>query len=119
MSGASTEPIHALVLAGRRTPDEAGVGAQRHKALEPVDGVPMLERVVAALRASGCVASIHVCSDEPAPARRDAAARGARGRRRAAFRAERRVAGRERRGLPRERRRDAGRSSRPPPTTRC
>ena len=48
MSGASTEPIHALVLAGRRTPDEAGVGTQRHKALEPVDGVPMLERVVAA-----------------------------------------------------------------------
>lgn len=64
MSDASTEPIHALVLAGRRAPDEASVGTQRHKALEPVDGVPMLERVVAALRASGCVVSIHVCSDE-------------------------------------------------------
>jgi GTP:adenosylcobinamide-phosphate guanylyltransferase len=66
MSAASTEPMCALVLAGRRAPDETGIGTQRHKALEPVDGVPMLERVVASLRASGCVESIHVCSDDPA-----------------------------------------------------
>lgn len=66
MSAVTNEPICALVLAGRRAPDEAGVGTQRHKALEPVDGVPMLERVVAALRGSGCVTTIHVCSDDPA-----------------------------------------------------
>lgn len=62
MAGTS---LRALVLAGRRAADEAGPGGSRRpKALEPVDGVPMLERVVAALVAADCCESIHVCGDD-------------------------------------------------------
>jgi len=57
--------VRALVLAGRRSTDEVSPGgALRHKALEPVDGVAMLERVVAALDATGRFAAITVCSDD-------------------------------------------------------
>jgi CTP:molybdopterin cytidylyltransferase MocA len=57
--------LHALVLAGRRAADEASPGgSQRPKALEPVDGVPMLERVVVALVDAACCESIHVCGDD-------------------------------------------------------
>lgn len=59
--------VRALVLAGRRSADERSPGGgDRHKALEPVDGVAMLERVVAALEASGRFASITVSSDDAA-----------------------------------------------------
>jgi len=58
-------PVRALVLAGRRAQGEVSPGGTpRHKALEPVDGVPMLERVVEALGATGAIAPIDVCSDD-------------------------------------------------------
>jgi len=66
MSDATTGALHALVLAGRRSADERSPGgSERHKALEPVDGVAMLERVVGALEATGRFASITVSSDDP------------------------------------------------------
>src|SRR5262245_5004307 len=66
MSSSTGVPVRALVLAGRRAHDETSPGGtQQHKALEPVDGVPMIERVIEALGASGHVASIDVCSDDP------------------------------------------------------
>ncbi|MET0313717.1 MAG: NTP transferase domain-containing protein [Hansschlegelia sp.] len=57
----------ALILAGVRPgvdplAEFAGVS---HKALIPVGGVPMLERVVAALRASGRIDRIAVSIDKP------------------------------------------------------
>lgn len=73
----------ALVLAASRGPDDpiarqAGVG---HKALVPVGGRPMLQRVVEALGASGCVGRIVVSIDRAAvlaacPALAQAAAAG-------------------------------------------
>lgn len=74
--------MRALVLAGRRAPDETSPGGTRtHKALEPAGGVPMLERVVEALAASGCCSAICVCSDDPSivAATPALAARAARG----------------------------------------
>jgi CTP:molybdopterin cytidylyltransferase MocA len=55
--------VNALILAGSRGPDDpmaksAGVS---HKALLPVAGVPMLLRVVEALRATPGIARIYVC----------------------------------------------------------
>lgn len=59
------KPLLALVLAGRRGPHDALAGA-RHRALLDVAGVPMLVRVVRALRASPIVSGIAVSIDEPA-----------------------------------------------------
>ena len=57
----------ALVLAGRRTSGDvvADASGLRHRALLPIAGVPMLERVVGALDASGRFESIRVSSDDP------------------------------------------------------
>jgi GTP:adenosylcobinamide-phosphate guanylyltransferase len=65
MPDAKPANVRALVLAGRRTADERSPGGVLlHKALEPVGGVAMLERVFAALEATGRFASIAVCSDD-------------------------------------------------------
>jgi GTP:adenosylcobinamide-phosphate guanylyltransferase len=65
MPDANPANVRALVLAGRRAADERSPGgALQHKALEPVGGVAMLERVVTALEATGRFASIAVCSDD-------------------------------------------------------
>ncbi|WP_343897950.1 NTP transferase domain-containing protein [Craurococcus roseus] len=60
--------VAALVLAGRRKggPDPmAAAAGGSHKALLPVAGVPMLLRVVAALRASPAVGRVVVCVESP------------------------------------------------------
>ncbi len=59
-------PSHALVLAGSRGPTDP-VAASRglaHKALVPVDGVPMLERVVATLFESEGIEHVILLADE-------------------------------------------------------
>ncbi len=58
----------ALVLAGRRSADDASArfGGAGHRALLEVRGVPMLLRVVRALRACPSVAAVRVSIDEPA-----------------------------------------------------
>jgi len=63
----SARGLTALVLAGRRGPDDpvaaaAGLG---HKCLVPADGVPMLARVVEALAASRSIGSIAVSIEDP------------------------------------------------------
>jgi GTP:adenosylcobinamide-phosphate guanylyltransferase len=64
--------VTALVLAGRRRdsgPDPVAAAAGvPHKALAPVAGVPMLLRVVAALRASPEVGRVAVCAEAPGEA---------------------------------------------------
>lgn len=63
-----TAAVTALVLAGRRGggPDPmAAAAGVSHKALLPVAGVPMLLRVVSALRASPAVGRIVVCIEAP------------------------------------------------------
>lgn len=64
----AAEPCRALVLAGSRGPEDpvARHAGARHKAFVRVGGVPMLARVVAALRASGRIGPITVCLDEAA-----------------------------------------------------
>jgi len=71
VSDSSSDPsprgLTALVLAGRRGPDDpvaaaAGLG---HKCLVPADGVPMLARVVEALAASRSIGSIAVSIEDP------------------------------------------------------
>ena len=58
----------ALVLAASRPHDPvARHGGQSHKALVPVDGVPMLLRVLRALRESRSVGPIAVCLEADAP----------------------------------------------------
>lgn len=61
--------VTALVLAGRRSgggaDPMAGAGGVSHKALLPVAGVPMLLRVVAALRAADTVGRVVVCIEAP------------------------------------------------------
>lgn len=60
-------PLRALVLAGRRSTGDAVADSSglRHRALLPIAGTPMLERVVAAVDASGDFAGIHLsCDDE-------------------------------------------------------
>ena len=59
--------VKALVLAGRRAAgdDVADARGIRHRALLPIAGVPMLERVVTAIEASGIASSISVSSDDP------------------------------------------------------
>ena len=55
--------MNALILAGSRGPDDPMAKAANvsHKALLPVAGVPMLLRVVEALRATAGIARIYVC----------------------------------------------------------
>jgi CTP:molybdopterin cytidylyltransferase MocA len=58
--------VNALILAGSRGPDDpmAKAAGVSHKALLPVAGVPMLLRVVEALRALPGVARIYVCIED-------------------------------------------------------
>jgi GTP:adenosylcobinamide-phosphate guanylyltransferase len=60
-------PIKALVLAGRREGGDAAFDSPElsHKALLPIAGVPMLERVVRTLEESGVCSSISVSTDDP------------------------------------------------------
>ena len=60
-------PYTALVLAGRRGPDDplASSRGASHRALLPVAGVPMLARVLTALRGARHVARIWVSIDAP------------------------------------------------------
>jgi CTP:molybdopterin cytidylyltransferase MocA len=60
-------PIKALVLAGRRSGGDAAFDSPdlTHKALLPIAGVPMLERVVRTLEASGVASSVSVSTDDP------------------------------------------------------
>lgn len=62
---------HILVLAGRRDGDAAvaALGGVSHKALMPVLGVPMLQRVLAALRDGAADAAISVAIDDVDEAR--------------------------------------------------
>jgi CTP:molybdopterin cytidylyltransferase MocA len=59
--------IEALVLAGRRSTGDAVADSSglRHRALLPIAGVPMLERVVEAVAGSGVASSVTVSSDDP------------------------------------------------------
>jgi GTP:adenosylcobinamide-phosphate guanylyltransferase len=59
--------MRTLVLAGRRGPDDplAASRGVSHRALLPVAGVPMLLRVVRALRASGRIEQVHVSIEDP------------------------------------------------------
>jgi GTP:adenosylcobinamide-phosphate guanylyltransferase len=61
-------PFTALVLAGSRggSDDLAAAQGQRHRALIPVGGVPMLVRVVRTLRAAPSIGKIVVSIDDPA-----------------------------------------------------
>jgi GTP:adenosylcobinamide-phosphate guanylyltransferase len=74
----------ALVLAGSRSAEDplAEIRGDTHRSLLPVAGVPMLLRVVRALRAASSVERIAVSIDEPhaldrVPELRELAARGA------------------------------------------
>jgi CTP:molybdopterin cytidylyltransferase MocA len=60
-------PIAALILAGRRSSGDAVADSSglRHRALLPIAGVPMLERVVDAIARSGVASSVTVSSDDP------------------------------------------------------
>jgi len=60
-------PIKVLVLAGRRGGGDvvADLSGLEHRALLPIAGVPMLERVVQAIEQSGVASSISVSSDDP------------------------------------------------------
>lgn len=60
-------PVQALVLAGRRRGGDAVADASGllHKALLPIAGVAMLERVVTAIEQSGVASSVAVSSDDP------------------------------------------------------
>lgn len=60
-------PIKALVLAGRRSGGDAAFDSPEisHKALLPIAGIPMLERVVRTLEESGVASSVSVSTDDP------------------------------------------------------
>jgi GTP:adenosylcobinamide-phosphate guanylyltransferase len=64
---AAERRVTALVLAGSRGPDDpvARHAGQTHKALVPVGGVPMLLRVMGALRQAPCVSRLALCIDRP------------------------------------------------------
>lgn len=70
MSDASPDPsprgLTALVLAGRRGPDDpvAVAAGLSHKCMVPANGVPMLARVVEALAASGSIGTIAVSIED-------------------------------------------------------
>jgi CTP:molybdopterin cytidylyltransferase MocA len=59
--------VNALILAGSRGPDDpmAMAAGVSHKALLPVAGIPMLLRVVEAVRATHGIERIHICIEEP------------------------------------------------------
>ena len=59
--------MNALILAGSRGPDDpmAKAAGVSHKALLPVAGIPMLLRVVEAVRATHGIDRIHICIEEP------------------------------------------------------
>lgn len=59
-------PTRCLVLAGRRASGDAVADSSglRHRALLPIAGVPMLERVVSAIEGSGVVNPVTVSSDD-------------------------------------------------------
>lgn len=59
-------PMRVLVLAGRRRAGADPLGGARPKALVEVDGVPMLERVVACLREAQGDPPVFVSCDDPA-----------------------------------------------------
>jgi len=63
-----SQHVNALVLAGRRGPDDplARAAGAPHRALLDVGGVPMLERVVDALRCCPRIDRIGISIDEPA-----------------------------------------------------
>lgn len=67
-AGTAIAPIRALVLAGRRGPADAVADAARvsHRPFVPVVGVPMLVRVVRALRGTPGIGAIALSIDEPA-----------------------------------------------------
>lgn len=62
-----SETMQALVLAGRRGPEDALAVARgvSHRAFLPVRGVPMLLRVVRALRGAERIGTVHVSIDAP------------------------------------------------------
>ena len=59
--------MNALILAGSRGPDDpmAKAAGVSHKALLPVAGIPMLQRVVEAIRATHGIDRTYVCIEEP------------------------------------------------------
>ena len=65
---AAGQRVTALILAGSRGPDDpvARQAGETHKALVPVAGLPMLLRVMQALRAARCVGQLALCIDRPA-----------------------------------------------------
>lgn len=68
-TGAAAGRFHALVLAGSRGgkgDDLAAAQGERHRALIPVRGVPMLMRVIRTLRAAPSVAALTISIDDPA-----------------------------------------------------
>lgn len=68
VAGADVGGFTALVLAGRRSADDASerFGRAAHRALLEVRGVPMLLRVVRTLRACPSVAALRLSIDDPA-----------------------------------------------------
>ncbi|MGH0032663.1 MAG: NTP transferase domain-containing protein [Myxococcota bacterium] len=66
-------PKSALVLAGRRDTSDplAAAAGVSHRALLPVGGVPMLVRVLRALRGARGIERVHVSIEEPGALRRD------------------------------------------------
>lgn len=59
--------MNALILAGSRGPDDplARAAGVRHKTLLPILGIPMLLRVVRALRGLAKIETIYVCIEDP------------------------------------------------------
>jgi len=64
----SSERFNALILAGNRREGDsvALLTGVSHKALAPINGVPMLLRLYRTLRAVDGIADIHVCIDDGA-----------------------------------------------------
>lgn len=61
-----TAPFNALILAGNRREGDpvAALAGVSHKALAPINGVPMLLRLYRTLKACPGIACIHVCIDD-------------------------------------------------------
>lgn len=60
--------LTGLVLAGQRPPSDAlaGVWGEQHRALVDVNGVPMLVRVIRAMRAARTIDRLLISTDDPA-----------------------------------------------------
>jgi CTP:molybdopterin cytidylyltransferase MocA len=58
--------VNALILAGSRGPDDpmARAAGVSHKAMLPVAGVPMLLRVVEAVRATAGTERVYICIED-------------------------------------------------------